>query len=124
MTLYFFVTYIILLAMLFIYSNGAWIGVIAGLVVFILFAGRKRSSFLVLSFIFIVAIILITFFPYEISTQLQHASNPTEVTLRLGAWHTALQTIQALPLTGTGLGYLAYQLRTEPFSGLEHGVFS
>ncbi len=122
--LYRFETFLILLALLFTYSNGAWLGAIAGLVVFMLFAGRKRSSFLVLSFIFIVAIILITFFPYEISSQLQHASNPREVTLRLGAWYTALQTIQALPLTGTGLGYLAYQLRTQPFSGLEEGVFS
>nr|MBA2677315.1 O-antigen ligase family protein [Ktedonobacteraceae bacterium] len=50
-----------------------------------------------------------------IALQLQHATNPIEIPLRLGAWQTAIQVIQAFPLTGVGLGYQAYILRAEPY---------
>jgi O-antigen ligase len=122
--LYLFETILLLLALLFTYSNSGWIGAIAGLLIFILFAGRARSRFILLSILLMFAIILIIFFPSEISVQLQHASNPEEVILRVGALHTALQTIRAFPLTGIGLGYQAYLLGTQPFSDFEQGSFS
>jgi O-antigen ligase len=122
--LYLFETILTLLALLFTYSNGGWVGAVTGLFIFILLSGSKRSSFLALSFIFTFAIILVAFFPNEISTQLQHASNPDEVIGRISIWQTALQTIRAFPLTGVGLGYQAYLLRTQPFGALEYGNFS
>ena len=122
--LYLFETILILVALLFTYSNSGWVGAIAGIIIFMLFAGSKRSGLLVLSFIFLSGVILIVFFPNEINIQLQHASNPQEVIQRVGAWQTALQTIRAFPLTGIGLGYQAYELRTQPYSALEQGIFS
>lgn len=119
-----FETILILMALIFTYSNSGWVGAIAGITIFMLFAGSKRSSLLVLSFILLSAVILIVFFPNEVSIQLQHASNPQEVIQRVGAWQTALQTIRAFPLAGIGLGYQAYQLRTQPYSALEQGIFS
>jgi O-antigen ligase len=113
-----------LLSLLFTYSNGGWVGVIAGFFTFLLLSGRMRSSLLVLSFIVMIAILLMTFFPAEVNVQLLHASNPREVSLRAGAWRTALETIRAFPLTGVGLGYSAYQLGTRPFSFLEAGAYS
>ncbi|HEV7236111.1 MAG TPA: O-antigen ligase family protein, partial [Ktedonobacteraceae bacterium] len=121
---YLFETILILMALVFTYSNSGWVGAITGIIVFMLFAGSKRSSLLVLSFILLSAVILIVFFPNEMSIQLQHASNPQEVIQRVGAWQTALQTIRAFPLTGIGLGYQAYELRTQPYSALEQGIFS
>ncbi|MGI9057754.1 MAG: O-antigen ligase family protein [Ktedonobacteraceae bacterium] len=122
--LYLFETILILMALVFTYSNSGWVGAIAGIIIFMLFVGSKRSSLLVLSFILLSAVILIVFFPNEMSIQLQHASNPQEVIQRVGAWQTALQTIRAFPLTGIGLGYQAYELRTQPYSALEQGIFS
>jgi O-antigen ligase len=122
--LYLFGTILMLLALLFTYTNGGWVGAITGLFILILLVGRKSHSFLILSLIFTFATILIVFFPTQVSNQLQHASNPGEVILRVGAWHTAWQTIQAFPLTGVGLGYQAYLLRTQPFSALEQRAFS
>jgi O-antigen ligase len=122
--LYLFETILMLLALLFTYSNSGWIGAIAGLFIFMLVAGRIRYSLLVLSFILITTLMLLIFLSTEVNIQLQHALNPREVILRVGAWQTALQTIQAFPLTGIGLGYQAYLIRTQPFSVLELGTFT
>ncbi len=101
------------IALLFTYSIGAWIGALAGILVFLLFTGRGRYLILIPILIVIVGIILIIVFPSEVNLQFQHASSPQEVSLRVGAWQTALQVIKAFPLTGIGLGLTNYLQRTD-----------
>jgi len=106
---------LILPALLFTYSNGAWISVAVGILAFVAFVGRTRYRILLPLLVFIAVIVMAVEFPAQIALQLQHASNPTEVSLRVGAWQTGIRVILAFPLTGVGLGYQAYFLRAEPY---------
>jgi O-antigen ligase len=105
----------ILPALLFTYSNGAWIGAFAGIIAFIFFVGRMRYRILIPLLIIFVAAVIMFYFPLQLSLQLQHASNPEEIGLRVGAWQTALRVIQAFPWTGIGLGLYTYLARAEPY---------
>jgi len=104
-----------LLALLFTYSTGAWIATFAGLFIFIILVGRSSYRVLLLALIGLAAMAIIFYFPAQIALQLQHASAPAEVSLRVGAWKTALRVISAYPLTGVGLGLNAYGISAEPF---------
>ncbi len=106
---------IILPALLFTYSGGAWVGVLGGLVVFLILLGRSRNSVLLSSLLGLVALLGTVFFPSQINLQLQHGTNPLELSLRVGAWQTGLNVIQAFPLTGVGLGFDVYIQRAEPY---------
>ncbi len=106
---------IILPALLFTYSGGAWVGVLGGLVVFLILLGRTRNSVLLSSLLGLVALLGTVFFPSQINLQLQHGTNPLELSLRVGAWQTGLNVIQAFPLTGVGLGFDVYIQRAEPY---------
>ncbi|SRR6266487_2533592 len=105
----------ILPALLFTYSSGAWISVAVTAIVFTVFVGRARYRILLSIMSIIIAVVMMVMFPSQIDLQLRHASNPTEVSLRVGAWQTAMHVIQAFPLTGVGLGYRAYSLYAEPY---------
>ena len=107
--------FLILPALLFIYSNGAWISIEAGAVVFVAFVGCSRYRVLLPLFIFAIVLVMMAAFPAQIAIQFQHAADPDEVLLRIGAWQTAIRVISAFPLTGVGLGYQAYMLRAEPY---------
>jgi len=104
-----------LLALLFTYSTGAWIATFAGLFVFIVLVGRSSYRVLLLVLLGLAALAVIAYFPRQIALQIQHASAPAEVSLRVGAWETALRVISAYPLTGVGLGLNAYGVSAEPF---------
>ncbi len=106
---------IILPALLFTYSAGAWIGAFGGIVAFIILGGRARDRIQFSLFLGLAIALIITLFPAQLALLLQHATGRDEVTLRTGAWQTALRVISAYPLTGVGLGRLAYQVRAEPF---------
>jgi len=106
---------LILPALLFTYSNGAWIGVIAGTIAFVVFVGRTRYRVLLPFFILIIAVIMMVVFPRQIADQFYHASVPIEVSLRVGAWETAVRVMLAYPLMGIGLGYENYLIRSDPF---------
>lgn len=97
------------------YSIGAWIGAFAGILVFALFVGRNSYLLLVPVLMVIAALVLIIVFPAEVKLQIQHASNPAGLSLRLGAWQTALNVIRAFPLTGIGLGLTNYLQRADPY---------
>ncbi len=105
---------LILPALLYTYSNGAWIGVFAGMIAFIILVGQARHRLLILFLIACATVVLLTVFPTQISVQLQHAATPYELPLRLGAWTTAVNVILANPITGVGLGLQAYVQRAEP----------
>ncbi len=110
---------IMLPALLFTYSAGAWISVFAGVIVFIVFVGRTSYRFQLSFFIVIALIALAALFPTQIALQLQHAINSND---RVGVWLTALRVIYAFPLTGIGLGHQAYLLRAEPYRSLTQEV--
>ncbi|MDQ2902920.1 MAG: O-antigen ligase family protein [Chloroflexota bacterium] len=102
-------------ALLFTYSGGAWVGVLGGLIAFLILLGRLRDRLWLSSLVGLVAVIGRVFFSTQISLQLQHGTSPAEFPLRLGAWETGLKVIGAFPLTGVGLGFEVYQQRAEPY---------
>lgn len=106
---------VILPALLFTYSNGAWVAVLSGTLVFAIFIGRGRYRILLLALMGALAALGLTLFAGQVAVQLQHAAGPDELSLRLGAWQTALRVIEAFPLLGVGLGYQAYLLRANPY---------
>ena len=124
--LYLGMTFLMIPALLFTYSSGAWIGVSAGIGAFVILVGRKRYRVLMLTFILVVVISMLVFFPSQVALQLQHATDSSDLNLRTAAWQTALQVICAFPLAGVGLAYQAYLLRADPyrvpaqFEPLEH----
>ncbi|HZU04202.1 MAG TPA: O-antigen ligase family protein [Ktedonobacteraceae bacterium] len=106
---------IILPALLFTYSTGAWTAACAGVVAFIVLNGRSRYRIQFSLLIGLAIAFLFLWFPDQLALLSQHATGPDELSLRIGAWETALRVIAAYPLTGIGLGRLAYQLRAEPY---------
>ena len=108
-------TLLVLPALLFTYSNGAWIGVGVGLLVFIALVGRNRYRILILGSGIIIALLIYMFFSSQLLLQLQHATGQRELSLRLGAWETGIQVMKAFPLSGIGLGLTTYLERAEPY---------
>lgn len=106
---------LILPALLFTFSIGSIIGAGAGVAFFIIFVGRARYRILLAAIVVLGVTVIIKAFPTEIALFLQHASNPSETRLRIGAWTTALRVIEAFPLTGVGLGLQIYVLKAEPY---------
>ncbi len=106
---------LMLIALLFTYSGGAWIGVSGGMVAFILLAGRSYYRILVPVLGVMIGAIAVIVFPTQVNLLIQHASNPGEVSLRIGAWQTAINVIRAFPLTGIGFGFDTYYERAEPY---------
>ena len=113
--LYFIEILLMLIALLFTYSIGAWVGAFAGITAFILFVGSNYYRVLVPMLLVIMGVIVLIIFPTEINALFQHLSNPIEVSLRFGAWKTAINVIRAFPLTGIGLGLTNYLQRAEPY---------
>ncbi len=106
---------LLLPALLFTYSNGAWIGVFVGLLVFTALVGRNFYRVLILSVGGIVVVLALTLFSSQILLQIQHASGQQELSLRLGAWETGIKVIQAFPWSGIGLGLTRYLQGAEPY---------
>ena len=108
-------TLIMLPALLFTYSTGAWIAAAAGLIAFIVFVGRTRYRVQLSVCIAVAILLMATWFPMQIALQLQRASDSDETALRVATWQTGVAVIEAFPLTGVGLGGQAYLQRSEPY---------
>ncbi len=106
---------IILSALLFTYSGGAWVAAGVGIIVFAAFVGHTRYRIQIPFFIAAAAIVILMVFPSQVNLLIQHLSDPQELALRSAIWQTGLQVIRAFPLTGVGLGHLAYLLGAEPY---------
>jgi O-antigen ligase len=106
---------LIVMALMFTYSTGAWIALLTGMLAFVVFVGRLRYSVLMLILIAILTVIVFTVFPSQLALQLSHASANNESSLHVGGWQTALRVTEAFPLFGVGMGDLAYLIRAEPF---------
>lgn len=111
--LYLAETLLMLIALLFTYSFGAWIGALGGIVAFILLAGRNYYRILVPALLIMIGGITLSVFPTQLALFIQHSSSPGELSLRVGAWKTAINIIRAFPLTGIGLGFNNYAQRSE-----------
>ncbi len=107
--------FLMLLALLFTYSASSWLAAVVGIVVFVAVVGRMSYRVQILLLIAVAAAVILIGFPSQVSLLLQHASNPIEVRDRNALWQTAIRVIQAFPLTGVGLGHLAYLVRAEPY---------
>ena len=91
----------------------ASVGIGIVLAVLLLLRGRARVALLgALGAILLVAAVVV---PTKLHLLAAHASAPRELSLRLGAWLTALNVIRAHPLTGVGLGISSYLVRAEPY---------
>ena len=106
---------LILLALMFTYSTGAWIALLAGMLAFVIFVGQIRYSVLLLMLIALLTVIVFTVFPSQLALQLSHASANNESSLHLAGWQTAVRVIEASPLFGVGLGGQAYMLGSNPY---------
>ncbi len=113
--MYLLEVFLILPALLFTYSNGAWIGVLGGGIIFFLLVGRIADRVFFVIMVSIAAMLGVWLFFYQLSLQLQHASGVTELSLRQGAWQTGLNVIQAFPFTGVGFGFDVYLQRADPY---------
>ncbi|WP_162004888.1 O-antigen ligase family protein [Dictyobacter vulcani] len=106
---------LIAIALLFTYSTGAWLSAGVGVAVFFILVGSMSFRLqLTLSIVVVIGVLFVGF-PLQITMLLQHASLPSEIILRQALWQTALQVIQAFPLTGVGLGRQIYMEKEENF---------
>lgn len=103
--------FLMLLAVLSTYSNGAWVGIFAGVVVFVFIVGHKRYRIMLPLIIIVASIALELLFPKQINLQIQHAFARGEVAGRWSIWETAFAIIKSNPLTGVGFGHYNYLQR-------------
>src|SRR5579885_2292083 len=106
---------LIVLAIMFTYSIGAWVSLSIGVATLLVFVGRMHYRVLLPILCVIAVGLLILFFPAQIASLLVHTQEPDEVPLRVGAWLTALRIISVYPWTGIGLGYQSYLVLSDPF---------
>jgi len=106
---------LISLALLFTYSAGSWLAASVAAVIFLVLLGGMgyRAQFLIC--LSAAAIVVLIGFSSHLNLLLQHASDPVELSSRVGAWQTGLRVISAFPLTGIGLGGLAYLVNAAPY---------
>lgn len=113
--LYFSEAGVILLALLFTFSIGAFVGAAGGFCAFLLLVGRFRHRLILVFLLIIAAVAVIRLFPTQIDLLLQHGSQANELSLRVGAWETAIRVIAAYPLAGVGFGLNSYGVSAEPY---------
>jgi O-antigen ligase len=118
--LYLVETALIFAALAFTYSTGSWIAAIAGLMLFIVFSGRKEYSIAMVIAVVVVGIAVALAFPDKIAVQLNHSvTDKSSSSLHFGTWMTAINVMLAYPLFGVGLGSQAYLVLAEPYRVLQ-----
>lgn len=108
-------TVVIIVALLFTFSYGAWVGLAIGLLAFLLLVASWRARAWLITLIVAIVGVGGIILQKEVGLLVRHGSTPGELSLRIGAWRTALHIIEAFPLTGIGWGLLNYQEKAEPF---------
>lgn len=106
---------LILPALLFTYSTGAWLGLCGGVLGFLIFVGRMRPRIQIVGLIVAAVLVLVIGFHHQSAVLLQHALDSDELSLRLGVWQTGLRVIRAFPWLGIGLGRYVYIVRAAPY---------
>ncbi len=106
---------LILVALLFTFSTAAWVSVCAGLIALLVLLGRGRYGAYALAVICATLVVIFVVFPAQLRLLAQHASSQGGLSLRVGAWETAIRVIASHPLFGIGLGLNTYLQRAEPY---------
>jgi O-antigen ligase len=106
---------VILVALMFTYSNGSWVALLGGVFAFVFWIGSHRYRLLLITMIALIAILILVVFQSQLALQLQRATIPNEVSLRQGAWETGIRVIEAYPLFGVGLSTYAYLTLANPY---------
>lgn len=112
---YLFAIVCILPALLFTYSIGAIAGAALGVGAFTLLVGQIRYRIVLPAIVCIGVLIMLSLLSRQVTLFMQHLSDPSELSLRSGAWNTAIRVIEAFPLTGVGLGLNNYALKSQPY---------
>jgi O-antigen ligase len=100
------------LGLLLTYSTASFIATGAGLLAAFLLVARGWARLYLPAIVLALAVALGTLFPASVQALQGHATAAGEVSERVGAWQTGITTIAHNPLTGVGLGYTNYVLRT------------
>lgn len=106
---------LILIGLFFTYSIASFIATGAGLLVFILLAGRGRYRLYAFGLLGSLVAAIVAVFPALLRSFLDHVGTPGEFSLRLGAWETGVRVILAHPLTGLGLSFYIYETGSAPY---------
>lgn len=106
---------LVLIALLVTYSTAAWLALGAGVAVFILLAVKGRQRLYVLGGVLGAPLVVGAIFQRQAQALILHVTASGQLSLRLGAWTTALKIIGAYPLTGFGLGWSTYLERAAPY---------
>lgn len=106
---------VILVALLFTYSNGAWVALLGGVLAFVFWVGSQHYRLLWIIMITMTSLFIVVLFSSQLAIQLQRASQPLEFSMRVGAWETGIRVIEEYPLFGVGLGGQAYLMRANPY---------
>ena len=106
---------LLLVALLFTFTTASWLSAGCGFLIFVavFLPGRYRWWTLLLSAVGVAAIALV--FSRTFHLLLQHAVSGDDATSRLGGWETALNIIEAHPLTGIGMAYTLYEQRSPAY---------
>jgi hypothetical protein len=106
---------LILIALLFTFTTASWLSLGVGLVVMFWRVVPRRYLKRSLIALAVVTMAMAAVFNYQIRLLFLHATTNRELTLRLGAWWTALRVIWAHPLTGIGMSQNIYVVKAEPY---------
>jgi O-antigen ligase len=107
---------LIAMALFFTYSNASWlaVGVAVSAYAVLVLRGRYRLYFIAIATVCAVAAVVL--FPSRVQALIDHATQPGEVSLRVGTWETGIAVIQHNPLLGIGLGGpINYYVRADAY---------
>jgi O-antigen ligase len=113
--LYLIETLLILPALLFTFSGGAWVAACAGVAFFLLLVDSLSLRLQICLGVALGATALVILFPTQLSLLIEHATGQGELQLRMSAWQTGLNVIAAYPLTGIGFGQTHYLIASQPY---------
>ena len=113
--IYLMETILILIALLFTYTAASWLSLAIGLIPLSLLIGRGLRGFWIAVLLYSTFALIYKMFPDQSAALVQHAQDPQDALLRVGAWETAIRVIIAYPLNGVGLGLSSYILHAEPY---------
>lgn len=106
---------IILAGCLCTFSVASFFALTVGFAVFLILSGRSRVTRQLLIMAAAAVFALLMLFPSNVWLLVHHGVGDGALSLRLGAWETALRLIASRPLAGIGLSSSAYLTLAEPF---------
>jgi O-antigen ligase len=97
------------------FSAASFLALGVGFIAFLTLTGRSHVTTQLLRYLAGALFILLMALPSHVFLLVQHGTSAGELSLRLGAWETALRLIASRPFTGIGLGSTSYIVLAEPY---------